>query len=429
MTHFGIICPAAAGHLNPMTTLGYELKKRGHLVTVINIFDVRSKALAAGLEFQPIDRPDFPLEADTDLFVKLRSLNGLEALEYTRTQWLTNSANAVLRDAPEIIKRTGIDALLVDQCSAEGGTLAEYLDIPFVSVCSAMMLNRDITVPPFTTSWGYDPTEQGILRNRSAYAQLDRLSTPLQKVIDDYRCGWNLPFVERSIEIYSSLAQICQQPEEFEFPRKELPSCFHFIGPYTNPAIREPTPFPFEKLTGEHLIYAFLGTLQDRDLWIFQAIAQACAVFLNVQLVIALGGGATPESLPQLPGNPIVVSYAPQLELLPKAALTITHAGMNTVLESLSNGVPMVAIPITNDQPAVAARIAWTQTGKVVPLEEVSVENIRRAIEQVLRKDSYKNNALKLQESIKQAGGASRAADIIEQAVATGKPVLARATN
>ena len=142
-----------------------------------------------------------------------------------------------------------------------------------------------------------------------------------------------------------------------------------------------------------------------------------------------MGGGATPESLPQLPGNPIVVSYAPQLELLPKATLTITHAGMNTVLESLSNGVPMVAIPITNDQPAVAARIAWTGTGKVVPLEQVSVENLRRAIEQILRKDSYRKNALKLQESIKQAGGVSKAADIIEQAVATGKPVLAHTIN
>lgn len=37
MTHFGIICPAAMGHLNPMTTLGYELKQRGHPITVLAI--------------------------------------------------------------------------------------------------------------------------------------------------------------------------------------------------------------------------------------------------------------------------------------------------------------------------------------------------------------------------------------------------------
>lgn len=63
MTHFGIICPAATGHLNPMTTLGYELQKRCHRVSVINIEDVRSQAIAAGLEFQEIGKSDYSSEA------------------------------------------------------------------------------------------------------------------------------------------------------------------------------------------------------------------------------------------------------------------------------------------------------------------------------------------------------------------------------
>ena len=337
-------------------------------------------------------------------------------------------AKAVLQDAPEAIKTNGIDALLVDQCSAEGATLAEYLNIPFVSVCNALMQNRDVTVPPFITSWDYDPTRLGITRNCSGYELLDRTRKPLEEVIRDYRSKWNLSLNSNSIEIYSSLAQISQQPKEFEFPRQELPSCFHFTGSYTNPVCREAIPFPFKKLTGQPLIYVFLGTLQNQYLWIVRAIAQA-ACFLDVQLVITLGGKVAPESLPPLPGNPIVVSYAPQLKLLPKAAITITQAGMNTVLESLSNGVPMVAIPIANDQPAIAARIAWTRTGEVVPLKQASVENLRRAIEQVLRKAEYKKNALKLQQSINRAGRVSKAADIIEQAIVTKKPVLAHTTN
>jgi zeaxanthin glucosyltransferase len=84
----------------------------------------------------------------------------------------------------------------------------------------------------------------------------------------------------------------------------------------------------------------------------------------------------------------------------------------------------MVAIPVTNDQPGVAARIAWTGTGEVVPLARVSVPKLREAVKLVLRQDSYKQNALRLQEAIRRAGGASRAADVIETVVATGKPVL-----
>lgn len=127
-----------------------------------------------------------------------------------------------------------------------------------------------------------------------------------------------------------------------------------------------------------------------------------------------------------LPGKPLVVKYAPQLELLKKTTLTITHAGLNTTLESLSNGVPMVAIPIANDQPSVAARIAWAGVGEFIPLSRLSVPKLRTAIQQVLTQDSYKQNALRLQEAIRHAGGVNRAADIVEKAVFTGKPVLAQ---
>jgi len=98
---------------------------------------------------------------------------------------------------------------------------------------------------------------------------------------------------------------------------------------------------------------------------------------------------------------------------------------MNTTLECLTNGVPMVAIPVANDQPGIAARIAWTGAGEVVPLKKLSVERLNKAVKQVLTEDSYKNNALRLQEAIKQGGGVSKAADIIEQVVSTGEPVLA----
>ena len=161
------------------------------------------------------------------------------------------------------------------------------------------------------------------------------------------------------------------------------------------------------------MVYASLGTLQNRLQHVFHVIAQAC-VGLDVQLVISLGGGINLESITQLPGQPIVVNYAPQLELLQKASLVITHAGLNTTLESLSHGIPMVAIPISLDQPGVAARIAWTGTGKVVPLSSLSVPRLCKAIKQVLTHEFYKTNAVQLQYAIHNAGGVTRAADIIE---------------
>jgi MGT family glycosyltransferase len=257
-----------------------------------------------------------------------------------------------------------------------------------------------------------------------AYSLLSRIVRPIREVIDDYRKEWKLPLHSDPNQLYSQQAQLSQQPAEFEFPRTTLPKCFHFTGPYHNSTGRKSVPFPYKKLTGQPLIYASMGTVQNRQQEIFHSIAEAC-VGLDAQLVISLGGSGSPESLPELRGSPLVVSYAPQLELLEKAALTITHAGMNTTLESLTNGVPMVAIPIANDQPGIAARIAWTGAGELVPLSRLSVPKLRGAIQRVLTEESYKNNASRLQEAIYRAGGVSRAANIIEQVISTGKPVLA----
>ncbi|MGB7712760.1 MAG: glycosyltransferase [Microcoleus sp.] len=424
MTHFGILCPAASGHLNPMTTLGNELLRRGHRVTVFNFLDAQATTLASGLEFQPLGEDEFPAGASAEGLAQIGKLSGLTALRYT-IKLVPPVCDILLSQAPAIIKKAGVEALVVDQVSLEGATIADFLNIPYITICTGVMLNQEPNLPPFFTTWQYSPTWKGRLRNQIGYQLLNLLSKPILETIAESREEWKLPLYSHPNDHYSKLAQISQQPAKFEFPRQNLPAHFHFTGPFHNPATRKSVPFPFEKLTGKPLIYASMGTIQNRLLDIFQTIASACEG-LDAQLVISLGGGASPESFPELPGNPIVVGYAPQLELLQKAALTITHAGMNTTLESLSNGVPMVAIPVANDQPGVAARIAYTGVGEVVSLKELSVPKLRSAILKVLTQESYKQRAIALQEAIVRSGGVKRAADIIEQVVLTGKPVFAQ---
>jgi zeaxanthin glucosyltransferase len=407
-----------------MTTLGHELQRRGHRVTLFGILDARPQTLAAGLEFWAIGEAEFPAGASAAANTKLGELSGLDAFKQIVTIF-QQSTTMILSEAPQAISAAGVEVLLVDQSSFGASTVADFLNLPFITVCCALMLNLEIDIPPFNTTWSYNPALWAKLRNYFSYQLLARLAQPILKIVADRRQQWNLPPHIHPNDPFSKLAQICQQPAEFEFPRQDLPSCFHFTGPYSQPISREPASFPFEKLTGQPLIYASMGTLQNQLSGVFEDIAQAC-VGLDAQLVIALGGGSNPASLPNLPGSPLVVGYAPQLELLQRATLTITHAGMNTALESLSNGVPMVAIPIANDQPGVAARIAWTGTGEVVSLAKSGSSRLQAAVKQVLTEDSYKQNAVRLQAAIHRAGGVSRAADIVEQVAQTGQPVLAQ---
>lgn len=422
MTHFGLVCPASTGHLNTMLPLGKELQRRGHHVTLFGIPDAESKTLSAGLEFKAVGESEFPKGTMAESLARLGKLSGRQALKYT-VNALRDGADVLLRYGPTAMKEAGIEALLVDQASPEGGTIAEFLGIPFVSICSAVVLNREENVPPSFTTWNYNPSWWGRLRNRIAYKLLRQMVKPITKTINDYRQEWNLPQPSHANQRYSQLAQISQQPAELEFPREKLPAYFHFTGPYHSPVGRDVPDFPYDKLTGKPLIYASLGTVQNRLIVVFQKIAEACTG-LDAQLVISLGGSAKPESLPKLSGSPIVVEYAPQLELLQRATITITHGGMNTTLECLNNGVPMVVIPIANDQPGIASRVVWSGCGEAIPVKSVNVSRLKTAIQKVLTEDSYKQNAVRLQEAISRSGGVSRAIDIVEKAVSTRKPVV-----
>jgi MGT family glycosyltransferase len=145
-------------------------------------------------------------------------------------------------------------------------------------------------------------------------------------------------------------------------------------------------------------------------------IIDAC-VGLDVQLVLSLGGGSQIDEYSELHKRALVVNYAPQLDLLARTRLTITHAGLNTVLESLSQGVPMVAVPVSNDQPGVAARLAYVGAGIVVPYSKLNSARLGTAVRRVLASDSYRQRATSLQAAIQRAGGVQHAANVIEQAI------------
>jgi UDP:flavonoid glycosyltransferase YjiC (YdhE family) len=123
------------------------------------------------------------------------------------------------------------------------------------------------------------------------------------------------------------------------------------------------------------------------------------------------------------PSNAIIVKRAPQLKLLKHSTVCITHAGLNTVLETLAQGVPQLAIPITYDQPGVAARIAYKKTGVVTSLAELTSDHLAGLLREVLNEPSYRANARKLQKAIAEANGLSVAADLIEEALGVSKKV------
>jgi zeaxanthin glucosyltransferase len=410
--HLGIISPPVSGHINPFAALGRELRRRGHRVTWFHMEDLEDRIHGEDLEFYAIGQADHPRGSLPESLAQLGRLQGWPALRFTITA-IRRTTEMICRDLPDAVRRAGIDFLLVDQTEPAGGSVADHLGLPFVTVCNALALNRDPYVPPPFTPWEYRKSALARVRNAVGYAVSDRLMSPVTRVLADYRKRWKLPPLGSPEDAASKLAPISQQPAAFDFPRERLPENFYYAGPLRDPQPRRPD-FPWERLDGRPLIFASLGTLQNGKEAIFRCFSEACAG-LPVQLVIAHGGGLDQRAVSSLAGDPIVVPYAPQVEVLKRCALTLTHAGLNTVLDSLSQGVPAIAVPLTFEQPAIAARLVWVGAGCQIPPAKLAAKHLQERITEFLQEGSHRLAAGSVAGSIREAGGAPKAANIIER--------------
>ena len=422
MSYYAVLTPAFIGHLNPMIVLARALQRRGHRIAFISPLDAEAKVREAGFEFIPIATAGFPRGEWERTTVQMGELTGFKASRFAGN-WLGRFAQGILRELAPIAARERFDGLVMDQVSIGTESACEVIGLPMAVACCALIFHTESAIPPGIFSWSCRTAFP--FRVRNVIGQLIVNSTGWRVLweVAPFRFKHRLPLMKfhHVNEMCPSLVQVSQQPAFFDFPRAHLPDNFHYTGPWILEESGHNTDFPWHRLDGRPLIYASLGTLQNRLERVFRIIAEACAG-LDAQLVIALGC-KTARVPSNLPGDPIVVGYAPQMALLRRATLVITHGGLNTTLECLSEGLPLVALPITNDQPGVAARIKYLGAGEFIPVKKLTAPELRRTVRSVQTSPFYRERALRWADEIKRADGPARAAELIEKAFSTRQRV------
>jgi zeaxanthin glucosyltransferase len=82
-----------------------------------------------------------------------------------------------------------------------------------------------------------------------------------------------------------------------------------------------------------------------------------------------------------------------------------------------------VCIPLGNDQPGVAARVAARGAGVVLSRWRLNQKRLRSAVRAVLEDEKYRCAARKVQAAMLRVDGLRRAADIVEDALTIGRMV------
>ncbi|KRZ53558.1 putative UDP-glucuronosyltransferase ugt-58, partial [Trichinella nativa] len=102
------------------------------------------------------------------------------------------------------------------------------------------------------------------------------------------------------------------------------------------------------------------------------------------------------KPIKDLSPNVMTSSWVPQQDLLghPKCRGFITHGGLNSLLESMWHGVPVLGVPMFREHRDYVLRITARNAGLMLPKSALTKESVSGKIRRLTKDKTYKENAL-----------------------------------
>jgi UDP:flavonoid glycosyltransferase YjiC (YdhE family) len=200
----------------------------------------------------------------------------------------------------------------------------------------------------------------------------------------------------------------------FDFPNKRLPSNVTYVGTPVDDTGAAPdawtSPWPVDDSLP--IVLVSMSTLPQGQGPTIRNILDAVRD-MPIRVLVTLGPSMNAAGFPS-PANVVLEKFVPHNAVLPHAAAIVSQCGLSTLAKALRHGVPLVCLPLTADQPDNAARIAASGAG-IWLSASASPEQIRAALDRVLREPSFREAARRLGERMARDKPEERAADELEK--------------
>lgn len=330
------------GHLNATLKLARSLRSRGHQVYYLVGSDYEAYMQGQGLDFICLGASlsngrKSSAQLDTMEYLLEARMQGWELNEY-----YTAVVRMFRQEIASLIPKLRPNLWLIDMFVPDIALVAQELGQPFVFLNTTLVSQL---------------ADTAVINSHPELAQVPELI-------------------------------LC--PSEFDFPQSTPrgKSTRFYVGGSVDLHRKEDDPFDWQKLDpNKLLILCSLGSQPQS--WVgaqrfFQVIIDAVSDLPDCQLIVVTGAHFF-HDFQCVPANVIVMPRVPQLQILKKADVLITHGGLNTIKEALLLGTPMIVFPSSADQPMNAARVAYHGLGLTGNMTTVTAEQARALIERVMQ--------------------------------------------
>jgi MGT family glycosyltransferase len=425
MSDIAFLSHPTVGHLNTLLSTGLQLRSEGHRPRFFipggpalpfrlkpdilnNVVDVPAMVERAGLPLERL-RPALGVIFHA---IRLARSSGYQESRIA-LELFTSGAVSTTKDILRRLERQPTEVLVADFAFFPAALAAEKLGLPWVAVYHSGLPFRGPGVPPWGS--GLPIGTEGPELQRAEAAEAEVLAG-LRRKLDKVRRELGLdPGPEDVLRTPASpWLNLVVSHEAIEAPRTHLgPSCF-YIGPcFSTRRGTDAEGFPFDKLrTDAFKVYVSMGTVFNDRPEVFRTLLRGLDL-PGVQVIVS--GGAAYPSLASgpLPSNVLLFRRVPQVDLLPRMDLVIGHGGNNSTNETLAAGKPLLVVPVGGEQHDNARRVEYLGAGLFLPHQELTPDNVRRAVTRLREEPSFRVKAEALRTHLETTDGPATASALI----------------
>jgi len=352
------------GHINPTLPFVKELVARGHSVTYFC-----SKNFAESVRQVGADFLDF--SEDLESFLAAYRPSDRHPF-FMLMEYMLRWDEAMLPVVLSELREKSYDAVICDSIFGGAYFLRQILGLPVVCSHSSFAASH-APVPERMLEKGFHP-------------QLDMCYVIRDRICAEY--GIEVPTLQ---EVFVSRGDLNVVYTTREFNGDTtLGKEYLFLGPSID-RHESQGELDLSAAGDRPIVYVSLGSINTDDAAFYRMCAEAFRESGHF-VVLSIGNKFDAEELGDLPENVLARSFVPQLDVLRKASLFVTHAGFNSVNESLYYGVPMLTIPLVNDQHMVARQVTALGLGLSAVRAELHAGSLRELADRLMADAAIREN-------------------------------------